>query len=842
MNAKKEPHVGFPEVALHTHATKLVEAGYKVVVVEQVETVDEAMAAAGKKSAGVKRGVCEIYTQGTLVNPDMVQKPEAQYLLVLRFDDIPGGNPFNFSCVFVDCTTAQFMVGRMEDHADRAALRMVVAQMQPKEVVYCPKNTSTLTLKLLRNLPRAPKLSAFAEFPSPFEARAEWKNYLVKEDKPLPEALKAFEADELVKTGVAGAIAYLRSVLLDKQVVSFATWSAYDPYKGARRMILDSAALQHLEILQTQEGEEKGSVFHHINHTKTKFGARLLKRWICSPLFDPEEINARLDVVDYFIRNNNVSLDARGALSKLPDMERMMARVCAQALQSQRGAVMYSDVITGRLKSFIELLEAFDSATQVTSCFKGSTMPDRLRLLTTLHTAGGLFPDITELTAMFRARVQIVTDDSGNQKYRPAAGAWEDYDASERQAVAIRTALGKELSAINGHIGGSGQYIHTKGLRYQIECPAGEASAPFRKKVEETSGKQGVFRFYTPRIKELVVELEKVDVQQTEALFPFVASLFGEFHQHHQVCSAALALIAEIDALISLSIASQPISGNACRPTFLAPVQGESGKLALLKCRHPVQEALQPGFVPNDTFMSQGEVAAPVLLVTGPNMGGKSTVLRQTCLAVIMAQVGCYVYADACEMTPVDQIFTRVGAQDAILEGKSTFLVELEETAHILAHATPLSLAVIDELGRGTSTFDGTAIAMSVLEDIAHRINCRAMFATHYHVLCDQFAEDSRVAQYHMAAHVDEATGNVTFLYKFKAGSCPKSHGMNVARLAGLHPDIVAEAAKKAREFEEVTTAVAGPQQQQIKELLALVDANDREGLQTFLAANKLGA
>jgi DNA mismatch repair protein MSH6 len=186
-------------------------------------------------------------------------------------------------------------------------------------------------------------------------------------------------------------------------------------------------------------------------------------------------------------------------------------------------------------------------------------------------------------------------------------------------------------------------------------------------------------------------------------------------------------------------------------------------------------------------------------------MGGKSTVLRQTCIAVVMAQVGCFVNADRAVLTPVDKIFTRVGANDSLVEGKSTFLIELEETQAMLASATSRSLAVLDELGRGTSTFDGTAIALAVLRHVALEIRARCLFATHYHVLGDEVKNCKEILNYHMDAMVDEVKQTVTFLYKFRAGLCPKSYGMNVARLAGLPAEVVQDAAEKSAAFEKET-------------------------------------
>jgi len=314
----------------------------------------------------------------------------------------------------------------------------------------------------------------------------------------------------------------------------------------------------------------------------------------------------------------------------------------------------------------------------------------------------------------------------------------------------------------------------------------------------ETSNKKGYKRFHTRQISELVAQLDSAEQKMKDSMFPFVSKIFKEFHQQHRAVSTAVNIVAEIDALISLSKASSP-DKPYCRPEF---VERDEPLLDLRGCRHPVQETLH-SFVSNDTQMGTENNVAQVLLVTGPNMGGKSTVLRQTCAAVLMAQIGCYVPADSCKMTTCDRIFTRLGANDAILEGKSTFLVELEECSIMLKHATKKSLCILDELGRGTSTYDGTAIAHSVLEQFANTIGCRCLFATHYHLLVDEFAHHSDIiAPYHMSAKICEETKDVTFLYKFTKGSCPKSHGMHVARLAGLETSVVDLSTEKAKEME----------------------------------------
>ena len=238
-----------------------------------------------------------------------------------------------------------------------------------------------------------------------------------------------------------------------------------------------------------------------------------------------------------------------------------------------------------------------------------------------------------------------------------------------------------------------------------------------------------------------------------------------------------------------------------CRPTFLeysGPYQNSS-HLEIKQMRHP---CVQGYFVPNDTLIAPTRDQT-LLLVTGPNMGGKSTLLRQTCAAVILAQIGCYVPAEAMSLTPVDRVFTRIGASDRILEGKSTFYVEMEETKNIIQFATCRSLAIVDELGRGTSTFDGYSIAHAVLKYLVGKLNCRSLFSTHYHMLLDEFRGAPGVKLYHMACRANEAKDEVVFLYRFEPGECPHSFGLNVARMAGIPRPVLERARLKAAEFSD---------------------------------------
>ena len=321
------------------------------------------------------------------------------------------------------------------------------------------------------------------------------------------------------------------------------------------------------------------------------------------------------------------------------------------------------------------------------------------------------------------------------------------------------------------------------------------------------SQKKGFKRFYTSEIKEIKDQYNEAKAQTEEALKQAANRLFARFSTHFPLWKRAVSAAAELDCLISLAKVSA--GPGMCRPRLV----DQPGPF--LKISGGVNPCVAHSLagrdaIPNDITIgseagaADDEAEAPkMLLVTGPNMGGKSTLLRQACLSVLLAQLGCHVPADACALSPVDRIFTRVGANDAIMAGLSTFRVELDETALILKHATEKSLVILDELGRGTATFDGMAIAHAVLDHLVKVTKCRALFATHYHALTRAYERpNAAVALYHMACVVDDATRDVTFLYKFTTGACNRSHGVHVARLAGLPAELLAAAEQKSKAME----------------------------------------
>lgn len=370
-------------------------------------------------------------------------------------------------------------------------------------------------------------------------------------------------------------------------------------------------------------------------------------------------------------------------------------------------------------------------------------------------------PDLLPVIQRLKGSIVEFTAPNGNIKYRPQDGADAEYDKRTQAMNNVLKALDQELKACCAKYPKAqfAWYHRLPGFRYEIECEEKAVPASFLKEVDITYRNKGKVRFYTVRSKALLAELEQKEDEREDCLFPFLSRLFRDFHAQQAPFRAALRCVSELDALLSLATASRSLAGASCKPEFVSVGSEESACLELRNCRHPVAAAkMGNSFVPNDTELNVGAVPA-VVVVTGPNMGGKSTVLRQTCLAVVMAQLGCRVHAEKCRLSPIDRIFTRIGSYDAVLEGKSTLLTELEETAAVLTHGTRHSLAVLDELGRGTSTFDGAAIAAAVLEDLKKRVGCLVLFATHYHPVSKEAAKDTKnVAPFHMSADVDPST------------------------------------------------------------------------------------
>lgn len=789
MGHDSRAHVGFPETSLQHHANMLIKEGYTVCVVEQTETVSEAnerSANAGKKSSGalVERKICEVFTGGTVIHETMMGPGEPHYLCCITESHGEVG------LVISDCASGRFFVGQISDLSD---LKTVLYSYQPKEIIFDPKSTSGLLIKLL---------NGFKESMGGTTVLTRWSRW---EAVTLPAgAAEMSKSNRCLETASFGIINYLTHLLLVEQVVLCSDWSILPPSKSPSTMIMDSTVLSHLEILRDSEGSFKGSLAGFLNRTVTSFGGRIFTKWVCCPLANADRINERLDAVQWLISNKAARKRLEDKLASVPDLERRLQRIAAQALQQQRNAVYFGDLENKRIGVFLGFLESIEAVCSIVESLHSALAETGDSFLLDRLTETS---DCDEIRAICRTlRAQIDSKKDGNAiSYAPRKGAFAEYDTKTEDIRAVEQELKEELARVTSELGirsGEAIFVNVK-FRNEIEISTDYESKLKRSALldglgEITSCRKGYVRFQTDSVKKKISKIDQLEQDLKDLLYPFMAKLFSALNIEKLKFLTLINRVGEIDCLLSLAKVSGQSAGYT-RPHFGGP----ENSIVLKDSRHAIQEhlmQLERAFVANNISLSPQE---SILLVTGANMGGKSTILRQVGITVIMAQIGCFVPAAECRISqPVDRIFTRIGASDDILEGKSTFLTELEETAVMLREATPRSLLVIDELGRGTSTYDGVAIAGATLDYIAKTLGCNCLFATHYHKLCgeENLKDLKHVGLYHMECRTDE-NGEIELTHKFKNGQYPHSQAMHVARIAGLPECIIGEADRISKEF-----------------------------------------
>ncbi|MEA3459381.1 MAG: DNA mismatch repair protein MutS, partial [Chloroflexota bacterium] len=552
-------------------------------------------------------------------------------------------------------------------------------------------------------------------------------------------------------------------------------------YSTDEFMTLDPATRRNLELTQTiRTGEKKGSLLWVLDATVTAMGGRLLHRWLSQPLLDVEKLEQRLDAVETFYQDTPKRVEVIGLLKGLPDLERLTGRVVQRIagprdLVGIRKSLEAAPKLRAALDSSGETLqglsEALDSCEDVLSLISQVIVDDPP---VTLASGGVIKPG-------FSAELDEVVIASKEAKRWIA-----DLEKAERKRTGI-----KSLKV--GYNKVFGYYIKVTKANLDL--------VP-----EEYIRKQTLVnaeRYITPELK----QYEILVLNAQERILEIESRIF------HQVCdqiaTVSSRLLSTARALARLDVYAA-LAEVAARNNYVRPILSGDDEIEIKAGRHPVVELTQPEepFVPNDIHLSPEE---RILVITGPNLSGKSTFIRQVALIVLMAQMGSFVPADEARIGLVDRIFTRIGAQDQIWAGQSTFLVEMVETANILHHATNRSLLILDEIGRGTSTYDGISIAWAVVEYIHNhpRLKARTLFATHYHELTALARMLPRVRNYNVA--VAEEGGEVVFLRKVVPGGADKSYGIHVARLAGLPRTVIHRAEEILEELERESRAPIAP-------------------------------
>ncbi|KAI5122644.1 hypothetical protein M0805_008727 [Coniferiporia weirii] len=793
--------VGVPEMSFNFWAAKFLAKGYKVGRVDQAETAlgAEMRLAAdkqgdkSKKGAGdkiVRRELNKVYTNGTLVDAELLVDEQAGHCVSIRELD-PLSDKGSFGICVLDTSTSEFNMSAFEDDACRTKLETLIRQLRPKELVYTKGNLSVSTTRLLKAVVPASCLWTALREVEGFkykETLEELKSLYpddendMEEGAGIPDAIREMLICEPAVEALGAMIWYLRQLNIDKDILSMKNFNIYDPMKRGQGLVLDGQTLAHVEVLQNSEGTDEGSLLKILGRCITPFGKRLFRIWLCMPLREISVINARLDAVQDLMDHPTFEHDFTQLVKGIPDLERIVSRIHAKNCKVKDFLKV--------LGSFRKISKGLETLSEVSDTFNSKQVSGLLR------SSPDLGPNIKNIEDLF------TKPEERSDQLLPRKGKDETYDEIMKGIEKLENKLDDALKELEEEAGCKLSYWHsavgTKDI-YLVQTKAGQKSIP--KNWTKQGGTKAASRWIVPKLAQSIRLLKETRENRNSAVKNFKFRVYAEFDKDRDVWLRAIRTLAELDCLFSLAKSSAAIGEPACRPEFVE----EGACLDFEELRHPALCLKSESFIPNDVKL--GGNVARVALLTGPNMGGKSTVMRMTAAGVIMAQLGMLVPAKSARLTPVDAILTRMGAYDNMFSNASTFKVELDECCKILREATPRSLVILDELGRGTSTYDGMAIAAAVLHQLATHTLPLCFFATHYGSLTDDFAYHPNIRNMHMSTIVDDEKCELVFLYKLVEGIASSSFGTHVANLAGVPMDVVKRAevisADFARQFKE---------------------------------------
>lgn len=748
---KAIPMCGVPYHAAAGYIAKLTRTGKKVAICEQVS--DPSLPGI------VKREIVRVVTPGTTLDENVLEDRKANYLLAVHPSLEPTGGD-NFGLALVEISTGEFTVLAAKDLAD---LGTVCRKYQPREIIFPHDLPDGKGLELLKKY--YPEAFYFAE-----DAAADGEDQLDEHFGTLEVGGKYLSGAE--KAAAALALNYLnktqKTTLSGSALVHMKDLSA----PGNRLMKLDESTIRNLELTENlRDKKTEGSLLSVLDKTITSAGARMLKRIIVEPLSELEAIEKRLETIDLLMEKQNLLLDLRLALKGVLDLERMIGRL---SLASGNARDMRG--VAASLAALEELSSLLDG-----NCPELSEKnPYRLRLLPELR---------TELEKSLVDEPPLSIRDGGmiRDGYDPELDQLRGLSREGKSFIQALQAREIARTGIN-----SLKVRYNRVFGYYIEI----SNANLSQVPDDYTRKQTLAnaeRFSTPELKQYEEKVLTAEEQILAIESRLFEKLRGRILEKAAEIKEGAAAAAYLDVMVSLAL-------TGWENHYTRPRLGDGYDLRIVGGRHPVIEKLNPQdkFVPNDSFLTDER---RLTLITGPNMGGKSTYLRQTALIVLMAHLGMYVPATSAEIPLVDRIFTRVGASDNLVKGQSTFWLEMEETALILRQATSKSLIVLDEIGRGTSTFDGVSIAWGVMEYLHDKIGAKTLFASHYHELIALADTLPRAAN--LSVRVEERPEGVVFLYLVGEGGVDRSYGIEVARRAGLPPEVIGRAREILADLEK---------------------------------------
>jgi len=772
VDGAKIPLAGVPHHAASGHIARMLAAGHRVAVCEQMEDPS-------KVKGVVPREVVRVITPGLVLDPDALDARVNNYLVALDEHDASIG-----------LAVLEFSTGELRacTLADRASVLAELVRLGPREVL------------LGRGL-----VAIEPEITGLFSASL--RRDVTELDMANPDARYAdvlSDARDHPDIGAVGVRAAAMALRYAHSAIPGATLDVHRviAYDASQQLWLDDAAVRALEIARTMTGERKGSLVHLLDDTRTAMGARLLRRRLLSPLTHVGSIRRRHDAVETLVNDAPLRGRLRALLEQVADLERLAMRAALgvatpRDLGSIRDSLKHAELLSSEL-SRGHTLTPEDSLAPLTEAELCREVRDALsRALVAeppISVGSGVFVD------GYDARIDELRTLSSSAK-----DVMLELERRERKRTGI----------------GSLKIRYTRVFGYYIEITkANLGSVPSDYRRKQTVA--GAERFITEELDELQVKILNADTKLQALETELFLDLRARIAPHSRALRALASRVAQVDV-------SANLAEIAHRFDYVRPVVDDSGVIDLKDSRHPIVERLvaRGAFVPNDARLQADAVRT--MIITGPNMAGKSTAMRQVALATLMAQAGSFVPASRARIGIADRIYTRVGASDNLSQGQSTFMLEMHEVANILRGATSRSLVIVDEVGRGTSTYDGLAIAWAVAEHLHDVVGCRTMFATHYHELCELAATRDGVVNYNVAAK--EYRDTVVFLRKLVPGGANRSYGVAVAKLAGVPESVLNRARTLLRELEGGTALPSGAHA-----LMRARDAAGRAQLDLFSA------
>ena len=729
------PMCGVPHHAASGYLEKLIKNGFKVAICEQLEDPKTAKGV-------VKRDVIRVITPGTFIEGDVEDKSNVYLVGIAKESE-------QYGLATVDLSTGEFKVTLVESTDD---IKDELTRIQPAEIIVSDAGTlDDLELDLLINRINTivTKTDARNWFPKTCE-------HLLKTHFKL-KSLNSHGLDNELLIQTAGAVlAYLQ----ETQMAALEHITQIVRYSLTQFLQIDGISQRNLELTKTiRDSRKAGSLLGVLDQSVTSMGGRLLRNWLEKPLIDAKKIRERQQAIACLVNDNLLRLELAELLDEILDLERLLSKL-VYGTGNARDLIALK-ISLAQIPKIKKLLSTADSHLP-----KYADQLDPLDDLTNLINRGIVDdPPVS-------VREGNLIKKGFNQELDQLRAAKKDgkawiasLEAQERERTGIKS-LKVGFNRVFGY--------------YLEITKANLAHVP-----EEYHRKQTLAnseRFTTPELKEKEALILGAEERITDLEYRLFTEIRTEVSKYIVQIQQNARIVAVLDVF-------QALAQTAQDQNYVCPEITDKPTLTIVGGRHPVIDALQPGFVPNDLHFTDDN---RLVLLTGPNMAGKSTCLRQTALIVILAQIGSYVPADKAKIGIVDKIFTRIGAADDLSTGQSTFMVECSETANLVRHATKRSLIILDELGRGTSTFDGMAIAQAVIEFIHNKVNSRTLFSTHYHELTKLEETLKRLNTYQMA--IEEQNGQIYFLYKVIPGNTDKSYGINVAKMAGMPNEIIERA------------------------------------------------